>query len=75
MIVDSPMATNATEVFRKNAQVFDEETKEYIMRGDNPLDFKNLRFTRSTEESQALNMDKRPKIIISASGKIGRARV
>lgn len=75
VIVDSPMATNATEVFRKNAQVFDEETKEYIMRGDNPLDFKNLRFTRSTEESQALNMDKKPKVIISASGMCEAGRI
>lgn len=75
VIVDSPMATSATEVFRKNAQVFDEETKEYIMRGDNPLDFKNLRFTRSTEESQALNMDKSPKVIISASGMCEAGRI
>ena len=35
--VDSPMATTATEVFRKNAQVFDEETRDYILRGDNRL--------------------------------------
>lgn len=73
--VDSPMATTATEVFRKNAQVFDEETKEYILRGDNPLDFKNLKFTRSTAESQALNMDKSPKVIISASGMCEAGRI
>lgn len=73
--VDSPMATTATEVFRKNAQVFDEETKEYILKGDNPLDFKNLRFTRSTAESQGLNMDKTPKVIISASGMCDAGRI
>lgn len=73
--VDSPMATTATEVFRKNAQVFDEETKAYILKGDNPLDFKNLKFTRSTEESQALNFDKSPKIIISASGMCEAGRI
>ena len=73
--VDSPMATTATEVFRKNAQVFDEETKAYIMRGDNPLDFKNLKFTRTTAESQALNMDRSPKIIISASGMCEAGRI
>ena len=50
--VDSPMATTATEVFKKNAQVFDDETKAYIMKGDNPLDFKNLKFTRTSEESR-----------------------
>ncbi len=73
--VDSPMATTATEVFRKNAQVFDDETREYILKGDNPLDFKNLRFTRSTAESQALNMDKTPKVIISASGMCDAGRI
>ena len=66
--IDSPMATTATEVFKRNAQVFDEETKQYILKGDNPLDFKNLKFTRTTEESQRLNADRTPKVIISASG-------
>lgn len=75
VIVDSPMATTATEVFRNNAQVFDEETKAYIMKGDNPLDFKNLRFTRSTEESRALNTDHTPKVIISASGMCEAGRI
>lgn len=73
--VDSPMATTATEVFRRNAQVFDEETKEYILKGDNPLDFKNLKFTRTTEDSMFLNMDKHPKVIISASGMCEAGRI
>ncbi len=73
--VDSPMATTATEVFRKNAQVFDEETKAYILRGDNPLDFKNLKFTRTSQESQGLNFNKEPKIIISASGMCEAGRI
>ncbi len=73
--VDSPMATTATEVFRKNAQVFDEETKELILSGDNPLDFKNLIFTRSTAESQSLNTNRIPKIIISASGMCEAGRI
>ncbi|QIB68470.1 MBL fold metallo-hydrolase [Aminipila butyrica] len=73
--VDSPMATTATEVFRRNAQVFDEETKAYILNGDNPLDFKNLKFTRSTEESMFLNLDKQPKVIISASGMCEAGRI
>jgi metallo-beta-lactamase family protein len=62
-------------VFRKNAQVFDEETKAYILKGNNPLDFKNLIFTRSTEESQALNNDRSPKVIISASGMCEAGRI
>lgn len=73
--VDSPMATSATEVFKKNAQVFDEETKDYISKGDNPLEFENLKFTQSTEESQWLNFDKEPKVIISASGMCEAGRI
>ena len=73
--VDSPMATTATEVFRKNAQVFDEEAREYIVKGDDPLDFRNLKFTRSTEESQRLNRDNKPKVIISASGMCEAGRI
>lgn len=73
--IDSPMATTATEIFRRNAQVFDEETKEYILKGDNPLEFKNLKFTRSSKESQDLNFNKEPKIIISASGMCEAGRI
>lgn len=73
--VDSPMATTATEVFKRNAQVFDEETKDFITRGDNPLEFKNLKFTRSSEESMWLNTNKEPKVIISASGMCEAGRI
>jgi len=73
--VDSPMATSATEVFRRNAHVFDDELKAYIMKGDNPLDFKNLVFTRTSAESVALNSNPNPKIIISASGMCEAGRI
>ena len=73
--VDSPMATTATEVFKRNAQVFDDETKAYITKGDNPLDFKNLKFTRTSQESMWLNSDPTPKVIISASGMCDAGRI
>lgn len=73
--IDSPMATNATEIFKNNAQVFDEEAREFLMSGTNPLDFGSLEFTKSTEESQILNEKKEPKIIISASGMCEAGRI
>lgn len=73
--VDSPMATSVTDVFKANVQAFDDETKEYILRGEHPLDFKNLIFTRTTEESVALNTDPAPKIIISSSGMCEAGRI
>jgi metallo-beta-lactamase family protein len=73
--IDSPMATAATEVFHRNASIFDEEYKEKVRRGDDPLDFKNLKFTATTEESMALNAMKEPKVIISASGMCEAGRI
>ena len=74
--VDSPLAISATEVFRENTELFDEETKEEIMRGDNPLEFPGLKFTKTADESKALNEDQIPSIIISASGmcEVGRIK-
>lgn len=73
--VDSPLAVSATEVFRNNLDCFDEEAREYIKNGDNPLDFPGLRFTRSAEESKALNESKESLIIISASGMCEAGRI
>jgi len=73
--VDSPLATSATEVFRRNLDCYDEEAREYIENGDNPLDFPGLKFTRTPEESKALNEKKESMIIISASGMCDAGRI
>lgn len=74
--VDSPLATSATEVFRNNMDLFDDEVKQRIQSGDNPLDFPGLHFTQTVDESKALNESKIPSIIISASGmcEVGRIK-
>ena len=74
--VDSPLAISATEVFKENMDLFDEETQAEISRGDNPLEFPGLKFTITAEESKALNEDTTPSIIISASGmcEVGRIK-
>ena len=74
--VDSPLAISATEVFKENTELFDEKTKEEILRGDNPLEFPGLKFTRTADESKELNEDETPSIIISASGmcEVGRIK-
>ena len=74
--VDSPLAVSATEIFRQNMDLFDEEVREEILKGDNPLEFPGLRFTQTAEESKALNESDIPSIIISASGmcEVGRIK-
>ncbi len=73
--VDSPLAISATEVFRENMELFDEETQEQIMQGDNPLEFPGLQFTKTADESKALNENPTPSIIISASGMCDVGRI
>ena len=73
--VDSPLAISATEVFRKNTELFDEEVIKEIESGDNPLEFPGLKFTKTAEESRALNELTEPSIIISASGMCDVGRI
>ncbi len=73
--VDSPLAISATEVFKKNMDLFEDEIKEKIKRGDNPLEFRGLQFTQTAEESKALNQDFTPAIILSASGMCDVGRI
>lgn len=76
VFVDSPLAISATEIFRENTDLFDDEVKEEMEKGDNPLEFPGLQFTRTAEESKALNESNQSSIIISASGmcEVGRIK-
>lgn len=73
--IDSPMAVEATEVFKRNSSSFNDEARELILKGDNPFEFKNLRYIQSQEESMGLNKFNFPKVIISASGMATAGRV
>lgn len=74
--VDSPLAISATEVFKENMNLFDEDTQELIKSGDNPLEFPDLKFTATADESKALNESHDSCVIISASGmcEVGRIK-
>lgn len=76
VFVDSPLAVNASDIFRKHPECFDDETREFVAEARHPaLDFKMLTYTRSVEESKALNTRKEPMIIISASGMSETGRI
>lgn len=75
VFVDSPLAISATEIFRRNLDCYDDEARSYIENGDNPLDFPGLQFTKSPDESRALNDRKDSIIIISASGMCEAGRI
>jgi metallo-beta-lactamase family protein len=76
VFVDSPLAVNASTVFTKHPEVFDDETRWFVQQARHPaLDFKMLTYVQSVEESKALNLRKDPMIIISASGMAETGRI
>ena len=74
--VDSPLAIEATTVFLQcDTEFVDEEMQAVIRSGVNPLMFPGLKLSVSKEDSVAINEDKTPKVIISASGMCDAGRV
>lgn len=73
--IDSPLAISATEIFKKNSDCFDQETKDLLSGGENPLEIPGILYTRTTEESKAINEDPRSGIIVSASGMCDAGRI
>jgi metallo-beta-lactamase family protein len=74
--VDSPLAVDASAIFRKHPECFDSETREFVQKAKHPaLDFKYLTYIRSVEESKALNDRRDPLVIISASGMAETGRI
>lgn len=74
--VDSPLAVEATRVFNKNTLAFyDEEALALIEKGINPIAFDGLETSVTSDDSRAINFDKEPKVIISASGMCEAGRI
>lgn len=74
--VDSPLAVEATNIYNEDMLEYcDEETKDLIYSGIDPIKFPNLRLSVTTEESVAINLDPTPKVILSASGMCEAGRI
>lgn len=75
IFVDSPLAVNVTETFRKHTELFDAETREFLEDGQDPFGFKLLHYVREVSESKALNDLRGPALILSASGMCEAGRI
>ena len=76
LYVDSPMAREATAVFRRHPECFDDETKKMFANGGGaPFGFDRLRYVATPDESRSLNDLSAPCIIISASGMCEGGRI
>jgi metallo-beta-lactamase family protein len=77
VFVDSPLAVNATEIFRLHPELYDRETLDFLdeTNSRDPFGFESVTYIRSVQASKALNDLSEPAIIISASGMCEAGRI
>ena len=75
IFVDSPLAVNVTEVFRKHPELFDEDVTKFLNNHQDPFGFKRLTYVRDVNQSKALNDLHGPFMVISASGMCEGGRI
>ena len=73
--VDSPLSTNATQVFRMHPEDLSDDVRETMRYDDDPFGFNTLHYITDIRESKRLNTDDKPAIIISASGMLEAGRI
>jgi metallo-beta-lactamase family protein len=77
IFVDSPLAANATDIFRLHPELYDQETRDFLTesRSRDPFGFECVTYVRQVADSKALNRLKQPVVIISASGMCEAGRI
>jgi metallo-beta-lactamase family protein len=75
VFVDSPLSTRATEVYEKHPECYDRDAFQNVIEGDDPFQFRGLKYTAKVEESMKLNRMRGPAIILSASGMCEAGRI
>lgn len=74
--LDSPLAIKATRIFMDcEGDCYDEEMKQILREGRNPISFDDLQLSITADDSKAINYERRPCVIISASGMAEAGRI
>ncbi len=75
IFVDSPLSVNATEIYRRHTECFNDSIKKFLREQENPFGMANLTYISNAEDSKQLNDRKEPMVIISASGMCEAGRI
>jgi Cft2 family RNA processing exonuclease len=75
LFLDSPMASKASDIYRRHADYFDDETRKLLASGNTPLDYPNQTETRDIHESQKIESTPRPYMIVASNGMLTGGRV
>ncbi len=75
VFVDSPLAVNATDIYKAHSECFDDELHKYIVTDPDPFGFRRLSYITDANDSKKLNNSKEPCIIVSAAGMMNAGRI
>jgi metallo-beta-lactamase family protein len=75
LFLDSPMASKATDIYRRHPEYFDEETRTLLSRKDDPLDYPGAVITNDAAQSRAIKDTPRPYMIVASNGMLTGGRV
>lgn len=75
VFVDSPLAMDATEIYRMHPDIFDQETLAFMEKNEDPFGFRQLTYTRDVDASKAINDLYGPAVIIASNGMVEAGRV
>jgi len=75
LYLDSPMASKASDVYRRHPEFYDEETAKILQAGGSPLDYPTQTITNDVKESRAIAQAQRPYMIVASNGMLTGGRV
>ena len=75
LFLDSPMASKATDIYKRHREYFDAETRALLARNDDPLDYPGAKVTNDASESKKIRSSPRPYMVVASNGMLTGGRV
>jgi metallo-beta-lactamase family protein len=75
LYLDSPMASKATEIYRRHGEYYDEPMRQLLAKREDPLDYPKQQVTNDIESSRAISKAPRPYMIVASNGMLTGGRV
>ena len=75
LYLDSPMASKASDIYRRHPEDYDAETAKLLRNGESPLDYPNQIVTNAVADSRAIERAPRPYMIVASNGMLTGGRV
>lgn len=75
IFLDSPLAQKVTEIYQKHIEFFKKDVRSLMNHGEHIFDMKNIRITRTKEDSKEINDVPAPKIILAGAGMMSGGRI